>query len=226
MGMRLLGLTILVVGVAFSRSEQKATRELPRAIAGDSYEAALTPIMSLRCPFREVTWSVAEGSSLPEGLALDATGLRGIPTRAGSYEFTLHESTDCGAIDVPARLVVAGKPVLSLSRGVLEYNVEAGGQTDPQSFLVSADQDRIAYSLSVAGAEWLQFSSAAGKTGERGSGDAVSVRVNAAALAPGAYEAVLRVTSWRGANAPSVKVKLNVAPPDLGTPGHSDLSAQ
>lgn len=204
-------LITLLAMTALAKSVTVGPREFPRATAGESYEAKLTPVLAGRCPAGEVTWTLA-GGALPDGLALDATGLRGVPARTGTYEFILRESTACGGIDLPARVTVGGRPVLAVSAEELEFEIEVGGKAEARTFLVSSDRAHLAYSISAAGAAWLQFAPGSGNTLEPGSGDPVSVRVDAAALSVGNYEAVLRITAWRGANVPSVRVRLRVLP--------------
>lgn len=66
------------------------TLSLPRGRVGEVYSAMLTAS-------RSATWELAEGSSLPEGLTLNESGLlSGTPGKSGSFNVTIKAEDDYG----------------------------------------------------------------------------------------------------------------------------------
>jgi hypothetical protein len=93
---------------------------LPDGVAGSAYSNALTPVGATGT----VTWSIASGA-LPPGINLDANSgaLTGIPTMAGSYNFTAQATDSAPTPNVGTRAftlrVAIGITPTSLPDGVV-----------------------------------------------------------------------------------------------------------
>ena len=69
------------------------TASLNAGTAGKSYKAALTAAGTM-----PITWSVAEGSSLPDGFSLSKGILKGSPKTYGNYKFTLTATNEIASV--------------------------------------------------------------------------------------------------------------------------------
>ena len=79
-----------------------ATTDLPGGIAGTSYSQNLTATGNT-----PMTWSVA-GGSLPDGLTLNSTSgaITGLPTKSGSFSFTVKATNSAGSDTKPLTIGV------------------------------------------------------------------------------------------------------------------------
>ena len=78
------------------------TNSLPGGSVGTDYSQPLTADGS-----GTITWSLAEGSSLPDGLSLNCDGtITGTPTTAGTYSFTVTATNDYGSDSKEFTLII------------------------------------------------------------------------------------------------------------------------
>ena len=100
------------------------TTTLTDGTVGTSYSQTLTATGTA-----PITWSIAEGSSLPTGLSLNGNTISGTPTTAGTYSFTVTASNSGGsdseqlsitissATNIPVESVSLDKANLELTEG-------------------------------------------------------------------------------------------------------------
>lgn len=88
------------------------TESLPNGTVNEEYSQTLAATGS-----DTITWSLADGSSLPAGLSLDEnTGkISGIPTTAGSYTFTIKAENNYGSASKELTIDIGTTPSYSVS---------------------------------------------------------------------------------------------------------------
>ena len=189
------------------------TDELPRAIVGLPYRAAIRVDLDGRCPIGGVHVSVGKGA-LPRGLRIDYGWIAGTPEEIGVFDFQLRAEDSCASVVKSLRLMVTGRPILDVYPTALTIRLAAGGgRLSTESFLVSSTWRNLAYMISEPRAPWLSIKPATGATPPEGSplsGDRVTLRVDASKLDPGVYHEKIAVYTWDGANAPEVELSLVV----------------
>jgi hypothetical protein len=193
--------------------------QLPPAISGRTYAAGpITVVGGSRCPRNAPALRVV-GGELPEGLSLTAAGyLAGTPTQPGRHSFVVRAATDCEAIQQEFELEVTGAPVLSVEPRSVEISLPQGAPPpqDPLVVQVRSSWGGMAYTVDGGDAEWLRATPVRGETPPAGGildSDALELHVDPSRLPPGTYRVVMRLSTFRGANAPVVPVTLRVLPP-------------
>ncbi len=206
-------LVLLACGSSFAQALRIVTSELPAAIKNVPYEVPIETASNGKCPEGNVGILVLSGT-LPKGLDLVGGSLRGTPQEMGVFRFNVLATTQCAETVKTLQLVVTGKPVLFVDEREVVFERKVGS-TAPVSttLLISSTWPDLPYSVLVHPAEWLRANPAAGVTPGRGdalTGDAVSLEIDSAKLAPGVYHAAVTFYARDGANAPTVPVTLKV----------------
>src|SRR5690349_8496067 len=75
---------------------QFRTRELPRAVAGSSYRAAVETQVDGRCPSSDVILEIA-GGNLPRGIELSGDALAGVPKEFGAFRLRVRAANGCAS---------------------------------------------------------------------------------------------------------------------------------
>jgi hypothetical protein len=194
------------------------TRGLPWAAVGSNYAATFEVRVDARCPRSDVSLAVVEGA-LPRGLELEGNGFTGVPRETGTFHLRVRAANICGAIEQDFTLLVTGKPILRVTPDevAIEYHTD-GPMPPPRTILVSSTWPELPYSVS-GDSTWLHASQREGLTPGPGSafaGDVVSVEADPKGLPPGTYETTLTFSTYQGAVAPEIRVRLTVVP-GLGT---------
>lgn len=189
------------------------TPELPPAMLGEAYRAPVEVLSNGRCTVADVFLTLVDGT-LPPGLELDLTGIRGTPHRTGTFPIVIQAENACSAAVQPFTLVVAHRPMLSVNPTELHFKVKAGeAAAAPQTLLVSSDWYGFPYQLSSGSSSWLRVGQRGGVTPREGlalQGDPVVITVERGDRKPGVYQELIRVTGWQSANSPTVRVTLTV----------------
>jgi hypothetical protein len=189
------------------------TRDLPAAIAGTPYQAAVETAVDGRCPYGGgAALFVAEGN-LPRGLEIRGLAIAGTPRETGIFSFVLRGAVACGASTQPFTLLVTGKPILRVYPEELVFEARQGATPKPQKLFVSATWPNLPYEVRIVDGPWLWHEPAAGATPDQGaalSADPVAIRVVPGDLTPGVYHATVTVATWQGANAPEIPVTLRI----------------
>lgn len=192
-----------------------ATRALPRAIVGRSYHAVIEVAGGGYCTWNHPRLRV-EAGEMPEGVELSGAGyLTGSAAAEGVYRFRVRADTECQSAARELALVVTGAPLLHVSEPEAAFLVKAGGAPEEKLLRVHATWPSLAYSVEVENGPWLEAEPQRGETPREGAAmaaDLVRLRVKPEKLAPGRYEAVLKVNAWDAANQPRVRVRLEVVP--------------
>ena len=220
--MKALLLLAALSGPSFAgTSIEILTAELPWAMLHTAYDLPIAIRTNPICPEAEILFSVAAGR-LPEGLELNLDGIHGTPHQPGSFRFTLRAANGCTQVTRELTLVVTGKPILRVDAEELIFEHHAGVADPPaRSVLVSSSWPSLPYSVNGGACAWLKFAQSEGHTPPADSAlmaDPVWVRVLPHDLAPGKYSCSLVFSTWRGANAPVVHVRLEVVAPAVGPP--------
>ena len=134
----------------------------------------------------------------------------------GDFKFVIRAANTCFATEKEFDLTVTGKPILHVSPATLSFERHAGqvGVPAVQSVQVSATWPDLPYAVKCD-AEWVIAKNRGGVTPAEGSAlssDFVAVDVAAKDLAPGIYRSSIHFSTFQGANAPEVVVKLTVLP--------------
>jgi hypothetical protein len=187
--------------------------ELPWAAVDHPYTQSLAIHGGTLCSENDLRIRV-EGS-LPEGVDLTDNGVfTGIPVRTGAYPILVRARNTCGETARRYTLIVTGAPVLVVPQDKIEFSYHRGGQAPaPQLIQVRSTWPGREYGIEKAGVHWLRATPRTGHTPRPGSAvdcDLVEVAADPADLAPGIYQATLRLWTWQGANAPVVQVRLKV----------------
>ncbi len=199
-----------------AQAVQFRTTELPWAIAGAGYSAAIETAADGNClTGNGIALSLAQGE-LPRGLALRGENLTGVPAAIGTYRFAIRAASRCGAAVREFELVVTGRPILRVVPEELVFEYRAGAAAPKQlDVLVASTWPRLPYTVSTGKIPWLEYYQTIGATPDLGSpfsADRIAVRVNPDKLSPGLYHATLTISTWQGANAPVIPVTLKVLP--------------
>lgn len=163
------------------------------------------------------------GGALPEGLVLSPSGyFSGRAASPGLYQFILRAATDCEVVQQEYTIEVTGAPVLSVEPRAVEISLPHGSAPpdDPLVVQVRSSWGRMAYTADTGDAEWLRATPIRGETPDPHApvnSDALELHVDPSRLPPGTYRVLMRLSAWRGANAPVVPVTLRVLPAD-GSP--------
>ena len=86
------------------------TASLPNGTVNEEYNQTLAATGS-----DTITWSIADGSSLPAGLSLDENTITGTPTAAGTSTFTVKAENTAGSDSKELTLTINPAPVLVTS---------------------------------------------------------------------------------------------------------------
>jgi hypothetical protein len=216
--MRALLLVIVMCGsAAAGTSIEVLTATLPWAILHTAYDMPIATRTDPRCPEAEILFSLAAGK-LPEGLEVGLDGIHGTPRQLGSWYFTLRAANGCTQTTRALTLVVTGKPILRVDAEELVFEHRSGVPDPPaRSLLVSSTWPSLPYTVNSGACAWLKFTQTEGQTPPTESAltaDPVWVHVSPRDLAPGRYTCNLTFSTWRAANSPVVRVRLEV----LGSP--------
>jgi hypothetical protein len=189
------------------------TAELPWASVHTAYDVTIGTHADLRCGESEIVFSVVRGA-LPPGVEIGLDGIHGTPERAGTYPFTLRAANGCSQATREFTLTVTGKPILRVDAAEMVFEHHIGAPDPPaRSVLVSSSWPEFPYSVNSASCQWLKFAQTEGRTPPAESSlsaDSVSIRVLPNGLAPGRYTCNMVFSGWRAANAPVVRVRLEV----------------
>lgn len=203
---------LLLIPALPAASLRIPNQELPWAITGISYDAAIQTVSDGRCPANDVTLSLASGA-LPRGMQVSATGLSGVPRELGLFRFSIRATNGCQSASKELALFVTGRPILQAVPAELVFEYRSGEPAPPpQVVLVSSSWANLPYSIKT-GDPWLAFDPATGMTpgpNTAFTGDAVSVRIAPQKLAPGTYKSTLAISAWQAANLPVVSVIVKV----------------
>jgi hypothetical protein len=201
------------IGFAATPLEFRTT-ELPWAAVQTVYDLTIATRAALQCEQNEIVFALVHGE-LPPGLEIGLDGIHGTPVQAGTYRFTLRAANGCSQTTREFTLVVTGKPILRVDAADLVFEHQAGAPDPPaRSLLVSSSWPGLPYSVNSAACQWLKFAQTEGRTPPTGSAlsaDPVWVRVLPSELPPGKYTCNLVFSTWRAANAPVVRVSLEIA---------------
>lgn len=93
------------------------TTTLPNGTVDTEYKQTLTATGN------NITWNLASGSTLPDGLSLSEGGvLSGIPTAANTYTFTVTATNDAGSDSKEFTLTIGVAPVYSITAEPLKLD--------------------------------------------------------------------------------------------------------
>ena len=212
---RALSLILVFAPLLLGQPVQIRTQELPWAIVGSGYHVMIETGTDGRCPQGNIGISVAAGK-LPRGLEVRGEYLTGIAKAMGDFRFVIRAANNCFATEKELDLVVTGKPILHVSPATLSFErrVGQGGGSPMQSVRVSATWPDLPYAVK-GDAEWVISKTPRGVTPAEGSAlssDLVAIDVAAKDLAPGIYRSTIHFSTFGGANAPEVIVRLTVLP--------------
>ena len=192
------------------------TASLPWAVLHAAYDQPIATRTDPRCSEAEILFTLADGS-LPEGVGLGLDGIHGTPQQPGTFHFTLRAANGCKHTTRALTLIVTGRPILRVDAEELAYEHRPGLPEPPsRSLLVSSSWPDLAYSVSAGTCPWLHFAQSEGHTPPANSAliaDPVWIRITPRELAPGKYACNLTFSTWRAANAPVVRVRLEVFAP-------------
>jgi len=196
----LLAFALLASAAAFADMVEIQTEELPRAILGMGYDAAVDTRVDGLCPIGNVGLFLADGK-LPRGLQVTNIGLAGVPKEMGTFHFRLGARNTCAAA-TPREfaLTVAGPPVLRADPEKIEFTITEGEPSRTQTVVISSTWPGLPYKISAADAPWIGFRQTQGTTPEEGSqlaGDRVTVQAVPGKLAPGVHRGTLTISAWR-----------------------------
>ena len=218
---RTLLLAVLCRAAPAGSSIEIRTAELPWAALHTAYDLSITTQADPRCPDAEIILSLLRGA-LPEGLELTRDGIHGTPRVMGTFPFTLRAGYNCAQTTRDFVLVVTGKPVLRVDANELVFEHYSGAPNPPpRSILVSSSWPSLPYSVTNAACQWLKVMQTEGHTPPAESAlfaDPVWVRVQTSDLAPGRYSCNLVFSTRHAANAPVVRVRLEVIAPAAPAP--------
>ncbi|MBL8241236.1 MAG: putative Ig domain-containing protein [Bryobacterales bacterium] len=193
---------------------------LPDALLNRSYSPDPTwERVSIRCAMPIPASRVVAGE-FPRGLTLSPRGdISGVPTVPGVYSFTVELSDGCSRRLEQRQLRVMPAPMLLAEAAETDFHCPLGSPAFSAGIVrVSGSAPGRAYSVDIISneANWLEASMAAGTLPAEGlalEADTLALRINPAKLAPGAYTARLRVSTWQGANTPELHFRLRVDSP-------------
>jgi hypothetical protein len=190
------------------------SEDLPRAIPGFDYSAAIQTSVDGLCPTGNVGLSVVSGS-LPRGLRTTDEGIAGVPKEMGVFRFQLRAGNTCASVIRQFELLVTARPILRAVPEKIEFSVSADGAPQSDTILISSTWTGLPYTVSTPNGGWLKLRQSVGSTPEYGSalsGDRVTVTVVPRELPPGVYRASITVAAWQ-ADAITIEVLVKVLEP-------------
>jgi hypothetical protein len=203
---------LLALMAALPGPFQIGPAELPWAAVDRAYTQALTVRGGDRCANNDL--HVRAEGSLPAGLELTSTGqFTGVPVQTGTYRIVIQAENICGHSSRPLTLTVTGAPILTTSPDTINLRYRREGTASSAQIQVRSTWPGLEYSIEKSAAPWLRAIPRSARTPRPGSAlecDLVELKVEASDLAPGVYSATLRFSTWQGANAPVVTVRLTV----------------
>ncbi len=101
------------------------TTELPRAMRGVEYNAAIATAVDGRCPASDVELSLASGA-LPAGLHLESAGISGEPREMGHFHFAVRAENQCRWVIQQFDLTVTGRPLVAVSPDRIAFEFREG----------------------------------------------------------------------------------------------------
>ena len=186
--------------------------ELPWAAVDRPYTQLLTVRGGVQCDNNDL--HVRAEGRLPAGLELTSTGqFTGVPIQTGSYRIVVHAENTCGHSSRPLTLTVTGAPILAISKDAIDLHVRRGGAAPTALIQVRSTWPGLEYGIEKSPAPWLRAIPRFARTPRPGSAlecDLVEIKAEPSDLASGVYQATLRFSTWQGANAPTVTVRLTV----------------
>ena len=210
---KILVLAALSVLCARAADLEFVTAELPWAAATRGYAPApLETRAAGKCPAGGVGYAVVSGA-LPNGLKLSNSGqFSGIPTRTGTYHFTIRAFNGCTWTAHLFSLVVADVPTLAIAPPEVNLTWRAGATTPPAGVLhVSSTWPGLRYQIHVTG-DWLTVQQDHGFMVDRDAAvpsDTIALHVVPGERKPGQYEATVEISAWQ-AEPIRASVKLTV----------------
>jgi len=193
-------LALLALPAAFADMIDIQTEELPRAILGMAYDAAINTRVDGLCPIGNVGLFLADGK-LPRGLQVTNIGLTGVPKETGIFHFRLGARNVCAAATPREfELTVTTRPVLRADPEKIEFTTTEGEPSRTQTVFISSTWPGLPYKVSAVDAAWIGFRQTQGNTPEEGSelkGDRVTVQAIPGKLAPGVHRGELIISAWR-----------------------------
>lgn len=207
---------------AFSKSSSVpgspavATTSLSNGTVGVSYSESLsasggTPPYS--------NWSVSSGT-LPAGLTLNSStgAISGAPTAAGTFNFSVTVLDSLGAVS-PARnlsitIVQAATKMLSVMPAALHFQAQQNASVQSQSLQIGGTAGTMwqATAMTSSGGGWLSLAPASGMTPS-----SLTVTINPAGLAPGAYQGGISIQAPAAAPA-SIQIDVTLIISAVGGP--------
>ncbi|MCX6602840.1 MAG: hypothetical protein NTV52_04525 [Acidobacteria bacterium] len=190
---------------------------LPLALAGRPYnQGPLVVESSGRCQLGATSTRLGDGN-LPTGMSLVGRGyLRGTPMEPGRFGFSVELRSGCSRSVEQVVLEVAMAPMLRVSAESLDFSCEKGGRPPTmQRVMVSGSLPGMPYTMSAAGAPWLEIRPRRGALPPPGAAletDAVDLLVHPEKLESGDYHATLLTYAWGGTSPASTEVHLTVKP--------------
>ncbi len=191
---------------------------LPLALVGQPYyQGPLVVESSGRCQLGTTSTRLVDGP-LPAGMSLDEMGyLRGTPMEPGRFGFSVELRSGCARSVEQVVLEVAMAPILRVSAESLDFSCEKGGRPPSiQRVMVGGSHPGLAYTMSAAGAPWLEIRPRRGALPPPGAAlesDAVDLIVHPEKLESGDYHTTLLTYAWGGSNPASTAVHLTVRSP-------------
>ena len=155
---------------------------------------------------------------LPAGMGVSGRGeIQGTPTEPGLYGFTVEISDGCSRRLEQRQIRVMSAPILTAEAESLEFHCPQGAPTFSGGIVrVSGSAPGRAYSVDILDGAWLEATMRDGVLPAEGAAlesDTLRLSINASKLAPGAYSARLRLSTWQGANTPELLFRLRVDSP-------------
>ena len=155
---------------------------------------------------------------LPAGMGVSGRGeIQGTPTEPGLYGFTVEVSDGCSRRLERRQIRVMPAPILTAEAESLEFHCPQGAAAFSGGIVrVSGSAPGRAYSVDILDGTWLEATMRDGVLPAEGASlesDTLRLSVNPSKLAPGAYSARLRLSTWQGANTPELLFRLRVDSP-------------
>jgi uncharacterized protein (TIGR03437 family) len=134
---------------------------------------------------------------------------------AGPVRGAIHIDSAAGAVDIPVSVLVRTTgPVIGLSQSGVHFEARAGnGSAETQTVQVlNLGDGAVNWQADIlSGSEWLQLGTSLGQS-MQGTASPIQLSPNVAALGPGAYYALLRISDPNALNSPQyLTAVLNVA---------------
>ena len=149
------------------------TESLPTAVSGQDYFAALIVQGGCVSPFNPARLSVTSGG-LPPGLELSGGAIRGTPSLAGIFQFTLEARDVCAAVATRTFvLTVSGpggeppRPSITAEPAALSFEIGPGNPAPAQKTVQLTAATATAFHAAAAttsGGDWLSVTPGAGTT--------------------------------------------------------------